>query len=80
MSEGYDPAPDAKMNPRYSGVEPKFAVGDIVTRGRGRPTYRVKEWVTEGDRILYGVVNVNDGRNNPRVTTIAEDNLRKKES
>lgn len=60
----------------------EFAVGDLVTRGRGRPTYKVVEIVANGPTrpLMYGVNNVNDDRNNPRVTWIAEHNLRKKES
>lgn len=61
-------------------VEPKFPVGTIVTRGRGRPTYRVVHIDGSSEVVLYGVVNVNDERTRPRTTWIAEHNLRKKES
>lgn len=56
-------------------TEPKFKVGDLVTRGRGRITFRVTR-VDPGVRT-YNLVNNADQRKRPRTLFgIYEANLR----
>lgn len=62
-------------------TEPKFKVGDLVTRGRGRVTLRVESIVGEpGYTVYYGCVDVDDDRKRPRTAWHAEHNLRAKEA
>lgn len=57
--------------------EPKFKVGDLVTRGRGRVTLRVVAIVNEPGYIAYyGTHDVKDERKRPRIAWHAESNLR----
>jgi hypothetical protein len=58
-------------------AKPEFKVGDLVTRGRGRVTYRVVAIAGQpGYDVYYGTNDIKDKRKKPRIAWHAESNLR----